>query len=384
MNEESKKDALTTADISGTPAEKDLESHSETSEESRETQKSTPEINPEETRETEANLEASEQPQASETNTETPEESRDTSQQKSQTPEMSQETEANSEESRDASRAKQSMETESDPEMIKKDSQEPEANAETPRESRAAESATTSANPAKSKRRGRREMPPPEKKSKPESSTGGKPVMVYILLLFSAALFLMGLSSLMHQRSNQEVLGQLKNDLSDMREAQDFQKRIIELQQARQESEDQLKEAQRNLTAIVSQTQEDRNRSEALQYLYLIMMEFQMEHYQSCQALIQELESRGLEISLPGETIGSAGLAAGVASPVDRYYQIKEAISARIAEGLPPQTVGVMNEEWIPETEEIPETISGEESYGEAGQDETEEASWEISDGETG
>ena len=279
---------------------------------------------------------------------------------------------------------KQSLETESNPEMIKKDSQEPEANAETPRESRAAESVTTSANPAKSKRRGRREMPPPEKKSKPESSTGGKPVMVYILLLFSAALFLMGLSSLMHQRSNQEVLGQLKNDLSDMREAQDFQKRIIELQQARQESEDQLKEAQRNLTAIVSQTQEDRNRSEALQYLYLIMMEFQMEHYQSCQALIQELESRGLEISLPGETIGSAGLAAGVASPVDRYYQIKEAISARIAEGLPPQTVGVMNEEWIPETEEIPETISGEESYGEAGQDETEEASWEISDGETG
>ena len=212
----------------------------------------------------------------------------------------------------------------------------------------------------KSGRRGKREWTPEKNVKKSKAETGGKPVMIYILLLFGAALLLMGLSSLMHQRNNQQVLGELRADLSDLRKAQDLQNNIIELQKARQESEDQLKEAQKNLNTIVSQTQEDRNRSEALQYLYLLMMETQMEHYQSCQTLIQEMENRGLEKSLPAETIGSAGLAAGVASPLDRYYQIKETIAARIAEGLPPQTVDAMNENWIPEREEVTEEFTGE------------------------
>ena len=238
-----------------------------------------------------------------------------------------------------------------------KPDKKPEENSQETAETEVNPQETDKTEPA---RHGKRELIPEKNSKKSKAETGGKPVMIYILLLFGAALLLMGLSSLMHQRNNQQVLGELRADLSDLRKAQDLQNNIIELQKARQESEDQLKEAQKNLNTIVSQTQEDRNRSEALQYLYLLMMETQMEHYQSCQTLIQEMESRGLEKSLPAETIGSAGLAAGVASPLDRYYQIKETIAARIAEGLPPQTVDAMNENWIPEREEVTEDFTGE------------------------
>ncbi len=171
--------------------------------------------------------------------------------------------------------------------------------------------------------------PPGPPKPEPRSR---KPATTYILLLFVAAFLLMALSSLMHQRSNMELLGQLQRDLPAMQEVQDFQERIIGMQEARQEVEDQLKEVQRNMAALLAQTQEEHNRAEALRYLYRIQMKFLSERYQSCQLIIEEFEASGLVDSLPQETADS-----DVVSPMERFRQLKEANAARVAETLIPQ-----------------------------------------------
>ena len=84
--------------------------------------------------------------------------------------------------------------------------------------------------------------------SKPETQ-GRMSVFPYILILFSAALLLMCLSSLIHQRNNTEVLGELQNSVSVMQEVQNLQDKIITLQDARRDLETQLEQAQKELSA---------------------------------------------------------------------------------------------------------------------------------------
>ena len=167
-----------------------------------------------------------------------------------------------------------------------------------------------------------------------QTPKGNMSVFVYILLLFSAALLLMCLSSLIHQRNNTEALGKLQDSVSVMQEVQNLQDKIIVLQEERRTLEDelgaledQLEEARAFGDLSEEQTEQARRQSEAMRRLYLIQAQYQEGRYRACQASIEAFEAAGLADSLPKESPGD-----GVISPLDCYRQLQEAAPARIAE----------------------------------------------------
>lgn len=85
------------------------------------------------------------------------------------------------------------------------------------------------------------ENPSPES---PEDNApaGKKPVVIYILVLFLAAFLLMGMSLLMHQRSNTEAIGQLNDSIAAIKDAQTATDRVIQLQEELDETRELLAE----------------------------------------------------------------------------------------------------------------------------------------------
>lgn len=157
----------------------------------------------------------------------------------------------------------------------------------------------------------------------------GMGVFLYIVLLVSAALLLMGLSSMIHQRNNTEVLGKLQSSVSDLQRVQNFQEKVIELQDTCRTLEEQLNQARSDQSSAASLAEESRRRLEAMERLYLIEAQYAEGFYQSCQTSVDAFEADGLPQELP-----SAAPAEGVLSPLDRYRQIREAVAARLAEIL--------------------------------------------------
>ena len=166
-----------------------------------------------------------------------------------------------------------------------------------------------------------------EKNVPDEPRKGSTSVFLYILLLFSAALLLMGLSSLLHQRSNTEALGQLQNSVSVMQEVQNLQDKIIDLQESREGLEEQLEQAQDERRSVEEQLEAEQKRAKAMDSLYVIQTQYQNGQYEACQNSIEEFENSGLVKDLPAETFKE-----GVMSPLDCYHQIRDANAARIAE----------------------------------------------------
>ena len=164
---------------------------------------------------------------------------------------------------------------------------------------------------------------------KPDSasapSKGSMSVFLYILILFSAALLLMCLSSLIHQRNNTEVLGELQNSVSVMQEVQNLQDKIITLQDARRDLETQLEQAQEAQSEAEAQTEAERKTVEALERLYMMEAQYQEGRYRACQGSIEAFAASGLLEYLPKESPGG-----GVVSPLERYRQLQDATFARL------------------------------------------------------
>lgn len=158
---------------------------------------------------------------------------------------------------------------------------------------------------------------PPMQENKPAKS---KPVVVYIMILFIAAFLLMALSSLMHQRSNTEALGQLQNSVSTMQEVQSYQEKIIQLQEevtAAQESIDDME-------AEASQAQKDlvqaQGEQQALLALYTLQQQYSAGDYAACKETMEAMEAAGYETLLPKR------IEQGVTPPSERYQQLKDAV----------------------------------------------------------
>ena len=72
----------------------------------------------------------------------------------------------------------------------------------------------------------------------------GKPVITYIMILFIAAFLLMALSFAMHQRSNQQAMGELESSfISTVKGMQADQDRLLELQDKLSDTENHQKRA---------------------------------------------------------------------------------------------------------------------------------------------
>lgn len=172
----------------------------------------------------------------------------------------------------------------------------------------------------------------------PAARKGGMSVFLYITMLFGAALLLMCLSSLIHQRDNAEILGkntealgELRNSVSVMQEVQNLQDKIIQLQEDVRGLEAELKQAQEGQSEAAARADAEHRRVEALNRLYAIEAQYQTGRYQACQGSIEAFAASGLAESLPTEAPEN-----GVASPLERYRQLQDAVLARLS----PPTVG--------------------------------------------
>ena len=188
--------------------------------------------------------------------------------------------------------------------------------------------------PPKAKSAPAKETPAAERnpvREAPAAQNGNMSVFVYILLLFSAALLLMCLSSLIHQRNNTEALGKLQSSVSVMQEVQNLQDKIIGLQDAQRALEERLKNAQSDWSEAVARAEAERKQAEALRHLYVIEAQYQAGDYEACQASVSEFEASGLTGNLPSESPAN-----GVIAPSERYQQIQESMLAHIAEASQP------------------------------------------------
>lgn len=186
-----------------------------------------------------------------------------------------------------------------------------------------------------------------EKQNQPqkEKSRTNKPVVTYIMILFIAAFLLMALSFLMHQRSNTEALGQLQDSMTAMQEIQATQEKNIELQDQLADVQDELDKTvaaySGQLTALVGDVEQKQLQLDAMTNLYLLQQAYNACKYDSCVEIIQFMEEthqvsalviEGAEEGTPSDGIV---LPPTWTSPYDRFYQLKAATEARLAQSAP-------------------------------------------------
>ena len=182
-----------------------------------------------------------------------------------------------------------------------------------------------------------------EKQKKPQPSN--KPVVTYIMILFIAAFLLMALSFLIHQRSNTEALGQLQNSVTAMQEVQATQEANIALQQQLTDLQEELDKTvaayDGQLTALVSDVEQRQLALDAMTNLYLLQQAYSAGEYDSCLEIIRFMETNhyvsALELEMLSEEASSEEvvLPSVWTSPYDRFYQLKAATEARLAQSQP-------------------------------------------------
>lgn len=167
-----------------------------------------------------------------------------------------------------------------------------------------------------------------------EPARSKKPVVMYIMILFTAAFLLMALSFLMHQRSNTEALGKLQNSVTAMQEVQAFQEKIIDLQEQMTDLQEELDALHDEVNsqdaeneALEQSLRASQKEIDALVHFYTLQQQYLTKSYEGCQATIDTMEAAGLDDALP-----NVAAAEEVISPAERYYQLKDAVAARLTE----------------------------------------------------
>ena len=169
-------------------------------------------------------------------------------------------------------------------------------------------------------------------KDKPNKN---KPVIIYIMILFIAAFLLMALSSLMHQRSNTEALGQLQTSFhATMEEIQETQLQINDLEKELAETKAALEEAQAEADDAAARLDAAEIDLEAQRSLYAIQQKYAAGDYEACAVLIEEMESSGLAALLPSAQMSTS--AGSVTAPSVRFHQFKYAVEQKLAEQTAP------------------------------------------------
>lgn len=157
----------------------------------------------------------------------------------------------------------------------------------------------------------------------PEPSPSGrknKPVVVYIMVLFIVAFLLMALSFLMHQRSNEEVIGTLQSSVTTLQELQKSQDENIQLRSRLEVSEKQARELQSQLDELTAAKAASDEKTGALLSLYLLQQQYAVRDLDACKQTIQAMEDAGQPDLLSGDAMGQT------VSPRQRYQQLKEAV----------------------------------------------------------
>jgi len=164
-------------------------------------------------------------------------------------------------------------------------------------------------------------------------------ILVYILILFIAAFLLMALSFLSHQRSNEQVLGQLRTNVSNLEMLQDaleentrlqdqidIQKsRLEELEKALEASQGDQKQLTGKISSMESTLAEQQKNLDAHKQT-IAAMDALVQLQQlliagdstTCRKLITDMETAGLDKLLP-----TVATAPGGVSPYQMFQAVK-------------------------------------------------------------
>ena len=159
-----------------------------------------------------------------------------------------------------------------------------------------------------------------------EEATPGrrKPVVVYIMILFIVAFLLMAASFFMHQRSNSEAIGQLRDSVTALQEVQATQDKNVRLQEDLETAQNENTDLQKKAADAATARDQAEEKASALLALYTLQQQYATGNYAACRQTIQSMEDTGLAHSLPEDSGVS-----GVTSPVQRYQQLKEAVMSK-------------------------------------------------------
>lgn len=162
----------------------------------------------------------------------------------------------------------------------------------------------------------------------PEESKSGrqKPVFIYIIILFTVAFVLLMISFIQHQRSNQQVLGELHNSVNAIEELQEATDENLKLQKELEKAQEELEETK----ALLEKAQESQDASEeaaALLLLYELQQEYAAGQYDACKETIAQMEEGGSVEALPDEPLNDT-----VVSPAQRFRQLKEAVEQKASQ----------------------------------------------------
>ena len=154
----------------------------------------------------------------------------------------------------------------------------------------------------------------------PRSRKGRSHILIYILILFIAAFLLMTLSFLSHQRSNEQVMGQLNTNVSSLKKLQTALEENMRLQEQlsaymleietlenqlenAKTAESQLKEELSVLDQTAAQQKAELEALNAvlssMNALSSLQQHFLAGELDICRALIADMESAGWATALP-------------------------------------------------------------------------------------
>ena len=188
---------------------------------------------------------------------------------------------------------------------------------------------------------------PSQPATPPRHQKGRSHILIYILILFIAAFFLMTLSFLSHQRSNEQVMGQLNTNVSSLQKMQTaLEENVLLLEQvsAQEQEIDALEDAldaakaaesqsKETISALEKTSEQQKTQLETLQNtvaamnaltkLQQLLISGDMD---ACRTWIASMEAAGWDTFLPDAA------ASGDTSPLQIFQQIK-ALTAIPAEG---------------------------------------------------
>lgn len=158
----------------------------------------------------------------------------------------------------------------------------------------------------------------------PQEPKGGKqkPVFIYIVILFAVAFALILVSFIMHQRSNQQVLGELHNHVNALEELQDALDENLRLEKELETSQKAVEDLENELAGSGDSIAALQDQQTALLSLYALMQQHSAGDYDACQKTIDQMERDGAAALLSDLD------APGVTSPAQRYRQLKDAVEA--------------------------------------------------------
>lgn len=149
-----------------------------------------------------------------------------------------------------------------------------------------------------------------------------KPVFLYIMVLFTVAFGLMLMSFFMHQRSNEQVLGELHNNVNALEQLQDALDENLRLEGELKDAQEEIGDLQSQLDVDAAQ---DSETVQAMLLLYQLQQQYAARDLDACVKTIEQL-AKGPADHLPQEDLTTS-----VVSPAQRYEQLKTAVEDLLA-----------------------------------------------------